>query len=82
MSDPCDGENRTEFCRICGKRGVNLRHLFNDEQLKREIFPKIHTVFPHILVSVELWQYRQLLYKVTQDTNIDSTSFYSPDIRK
>lgn len=54
MSDPSDGENRTEFCRICGKRGVNLRHLFNDEQLKREIFPKIHTVFPHILVSVEL----------------------------
>lgn len=51
MSDPGDSENRQEFCRICSKTGINLRHLFNDVQLKEEILPKIHIVFPHILVS-------------------------------
>uniref|UniRef100_A0A336KC85 CSON002513 protein n=1 Tax=Culicoides sonorensis TaxID=179676 RepID=A0A336KC85_CULSO len=45
-----DYENRQEFCRICCKTGMKLRHLFIDEKLQKEIMTKIHVVFPHILI--------------------------------
>lgn len=51
MSDAENGEKRQEFCRLCSKSGISLRHIFNDKKLKEEILPKIHVVFPHILVS-------------------------------
>ncbi|XP_063706942.1 uncharacterized protein LOC134835880 [Culicoides brevitarsis] len=50
MTDQLQSEIKSDFCRICNKNAVNLRHIYNDEQSKNEILPKIHIVFPHILI--------------------------------
>lgn len=51
MEEPHASENQKELCRICGKMGVKTRHLFHDEQMKKEVLHKIHIIFPNVLVS-------------------------------
>lgn len=51
MEEPNARENQMDLCRICNKMGVKTRHLFHDEQMKKEVLHKIHIIFPNVLVS-------------------------------